>query len=80
MNRLKEKGLCVLLSAILASGSLLTACGSSKPAVEDATMEVSNAVSVETASPEVRTVSISSNFAATIEADTTVTVVPKASG
>ncbi len=80
MNRLKEKGLCVLLSAILASGSLLTACGSSKPAVEDATMEVSNAVSVETASPEVRTVSISSNFAATIEADTTVAVVPKASG
>ena len=80
MNRLKEKGLCVLLSAVLASGSLLTACGSSKPAVEDATMEVSNAVSVETASPEVRTVSISSNFAATIEADTTVTVVPKASG
>ncbi len=80
MNRLKEKGLCILLSAVLASGSLLTACGSSQPAVEDATMEVSKAVSVETASPEVRTVSISSNFAATIEADTTVTVVPKASG
>ncbi len=80
MNHLKKKGMCILLSAILASGAFLTACGGNKPADEDATMETSNAVNVETASPEVRTISISSNFAATVEADTTVTVVPKASG
>ncbi len=80
MNRFKEKGMCVLLSAVLASGCFLTACGGPKPDMEEPTMEESKAVTVETASPEVRTVSISSNFSATVEADTTVTVVPKASG
>lgn len=67
--------------AISASVTMLSlsfaGCAKSAP---EATEEVDMSVSVETSKPDIRDISISSNFAATVEADSEVIVMPKIGG
>ncbi len=54
--------------------------GEKKGAEAEAEPAEDRTVEVTIANPEIRTIAISSNYSATVEADSTVTVVPKAAG
>ena len=75
-NRKVTKLLAVSVCTLMLATSF-TGCAKSK---DEPTEEVDMSVSVETAAPEVRSISVSSNFAATVEADSEVIVTPKVGG
>ncbi|MCR5526871.1 MAG: efflux RND transporter periplasmic adaptor subunit [Lachnospiraceae bacterium] len=68
--------------ALSISAALLTAnlTGCAGKTDDTATEVVDTSIDVKTSTPEVKTMSISSNFAATVEADSEVTVMPKVGG
>lgn len=76
-NSVVKRILALGIGASLIASSL-TGCGSK--ASDTSTEVVDTSVDVETSKPESRTMSISSNFAATVEADSEVTVMPKVGG
>ncbi|MBR1892456.1 MAG: efflux RND transporter periplasmic adaptor subunit [Lachnospiraceae bacterium] len=75
-NRKVMKMLAISACVMMLSASF-TGCAKSTP---EATEEVDMSVSVETSKPDIRDISISSNFAATVEADSEVIVMPKVGG
>ena len=69
----------VILSFMLLASSL-NGCGVNASAAEEATEEEDHRIEVTVANPEIRDVAIKSNFSAKVEADSTVTVIPKVAG
>ncbi len=79
MKKAKLSKILAITISITVAASFMTGCGASSAA--DATeAEEELVVDVETTNPGTGNLSISSNFAATVEAASEVTVVPKASG
>ncbi|MBO6147954.1 MAG: efflux RND transporter periplasmic adaptor subunit [Lachnospiraceae bacterium] len=81
-NRMIRRYGALFLTAVLGTSSL-SGCapfGKNSEAEALSAEEAGIVLDVETISPERRSVAISSNFSATVEADSTVTVIPKLSG
>ncbi len=67
-----------MLSALTVTA--LSGCKGEEAKKEETAEPVDNSIEVTTAKPEIRTVTISSNYSATVEAEDTVTVVPLVAG
>ncbi len=78
MKKAKLSKILAITISLSMSTAAMTGCGST--AEEESTVAEELIVDVETANPGTADLSISSNFAAKVEADSEVTVVPKTSG
>ncbi len=78
LNQYWGRAVSLLLTGVLGI-SLLSGCASRVEA-EDEIPEADLTITVETARPERRNVTVESNFSAVVQADSTVAVIPKASG
>lgn len=75
-NNRYARGVALLMTVLLASGTVMTGCGKK----EEATEEKDTSILVETVKPKTANIELDGEFIGTIESDNQINVIPKVAG
>ena len=75
-NNRYARGVALLMTVLLATGTVLTGCGKKEEAAE----EKDTSILVETVKPTIASIELDGEFIGTIESDNQINVIPKAAG